>query len=310
MIFKGESNATIVCAEDFIFVFQAIESITLSQLHLHDCKSTYALPNFDKVSTLLVMDAVHNIIINNIRITSNGSIGIALYFEFNLFHSIWLHFHIINSIISTRDIGVYSGGTHERETNIDDDSVLVEITGTNFEGSCLRFETISFVSYTIGKSNFEHCQCSPVLSFNGVLTNIILREITVADNESPVLMQVSQAKYIEIDGKLFFYRNKGVSIVNESTVAISRVMLQFINNTVVNTKDIPGTILFIRNSSFQIFDSTLYFGNNHGQLCGGIIATDKTTLMFTFFSRVDFIGNTGEKGGALSLYKESTIQLQ
>lgn len=118
LIFRGESNATIVCAEDFVFVFQAIESITLSQLHLHDCKGAYAIPNFDKVSTLLFMDTVHNIIINNIRITSNGSIGIALYFEFNLFHSIWLRFRITNSTISTRDIGVYSGGTHERETNL------------------------------------------------------------------------------------------------------------------------------------------------------------------------------------------------
>lgn len=88
----------------------------------------------------------------------------------------------------------------------------------------------------------------------------------MTDNESPVLMQVSQAKFIGVDGKLFFHRNKGVSIVNDSSIEISRTMFQFINNTVVNTKDIPGTILFIRNSSFQAFDSTLCFGNNHGQL--------------------------------------------
>ena len=311
LIFRGESNATIICAEDFVFVFHAIESITLSQLYLYNCKgSTYDYPNFDKVSTLLFVDVVHNIMIDKIHITSNGSIGIALYFEFNLFHSIWLRFRITNSTISTGDIGVYSGGTHERETNIDDDSVLVEITGTDFEGSCLRFETISFVSYTIWKSNFEHCQCSPVLFFNGVLTKIILREITVMDNESPVLMQVGQAKYIRIDGKLLFHRNKGVSIVNESTVEITSTSLQFINNTVASTKDIPGTILFIRNSSFHVFDSTLYFRNNHGQLCGGITATDKTSLTFILLSRADFVGNTGKKGGALSLYKESTMQLQ
>ena len=311
LILRGESNATtIVCAEEFMFVFETIESISLSQLHFHNCKGTYDLTNFNKVSTLLFVDVVHNIVLDNIHITSNGSIGIALYFEFNLFHSIWLHFHIINATISTGDIGVYSGGTHERETNIDDDSVQVEITNTAFETSCLHFETISFVLYTIGKSSFENCQCSPVLSFNGVLTKVFLREIQVTDNESPILMQVSQAKHIGIDGKLFLHRNKGVSIVNESTVEISRTMLQFINNTVVNSKDIPGTILFIRNSSFQVFGSTLYFGNNRGQLCGGITATDRTRLIFKFFSRVDFIGNTGEKGGALSLYKESSLQLE
>ena len=147
LVFRGESNTTIVCAEDFVFMFHAIESILLSQLHLHNCKgSTYDYPNFDKVSTLLFVDAVHNIMIDKIHITSNGSVGIALYFEFNLFHSIWLQFYITNCTISTGDIGVYSGGTHERETSVDDDSIQVEITSTSFEGSCLHFETISFVS--------------------------------------------------------------------------------------------------------------------------------------------------------------------
>ena len=293
-------------------MFHAIESILLSQLHLHNCKgSTYDYPNFDKVSTLLFVDAVHNIMIDKIHITSNGSVGIALYFEFNLFHSIWLQFYITNSTISTGDIGVYSGGTHERETSIDDDSIRVEITSTSFEDSCLHFETISFVSYNIRKSRFEHCQCSPVLSFNGVLSKISLREITVTDNELPVLMQVSQAKHIGIDGKFnFFHRNKGVSIINDSAVELTYTMLQFINNTVASSKDIPGTILFIRNSSFQVFDSTLYFRNNHGQLCGGITAIGESNLIFKISSRIDFIGNAGEKGGALSLYKESTMLLQ
>ena len=207
---------------------------------------------------------VHNIILDKIHITSNPSIGIALYFEFNLFHSTRLHFRIVNSTISTGDIGVYSGGTHERETSIDDDSVLVEITSTDFVGSCLHFETISFVSYTIGKSNFVNCQCSPVISFNGVLNTVFLREITIAYNESPIVMQVNQAKYISTDGKLLFHHNKGVSIINDSTVEISSTLLQFTNNTVVNTKHIPGTILFVRNSYFQVFESTLYFGNNYG----------------------------------------------
>ena len=144
-----------------------------------------------------------------------------------------------------------------------------------------------------------------------MLTKIILREITVTDNESPVLMQVSQAKHIGIDGKFnFFHRNKGVSIINDSAVELTYTMLQFINNTVASSKDIPGTILFIRNSSFRVFDSTLYFRNNHGQLCGGITATGESNLIFIFSSRVDFIGNASEKGGALSLYKESTILLQ
>ena len=361
VVLMGESNVSVVCIEKLILVFHDIDSITLSNIHFDECKGSYDLSNFDKTSTLLFVDVTHNVLIdaikitNNggigiamifefnlfhapwlqfgifnssiststllfvdvthnvlidaIKITNNGGIGIAMIFEFNLFHAPWLQFGIFNSSISTGDIGVYSGGTHEMETNIDDGSIQIEISNVSFKGSCLQFETISFVSYVIRKMRFAKCRCSPILLFNGVLTTITLQDITVTDNESPLVMHVSQAKHVTFRGMSYFLRNKGVSIINGSKVEFSGAKVHFINNTVLSKTDIPGTTMFIRNSSIVVLWSTLNFIGNYGQSCGGIIASDKTVLIFSQFTNVMFIRNTGDKGGALSLYKESTIQL-
>lgn len=282
IVFRGEPDAIISCKVELVFVFNDIEGITISNLHFIKCAGAF---DFEQSSTLLFADVVHNVIIKSIQITSNGSgIGIALYFEFNLFHAIWLQFHILDSVISTGDIGVYSGGTHERETNIDDDSIHIEIVNTIFRSSCLQFETVTFASYTIREVTFEKCKCSPVLSFIGILTTVILREVTLVDNESPVLMHVSQAKHIIFEGACFIHRNKGVSIVNESELIFTHAVVEFANNSVARVNDIPGSVLFIINSYVGFGSSDLYFINNQGELCGGITATDGTmqALLFVF----------------------------
>ena len=310
LAFRGESDTIISCKEELVFFFQDIESITISNVHFANCTGASDwVPDFEKSSTLFFADVVHNVIIDSVQITSNGGIGIVLYFEFNLFHAIWLQFHILDSDISTGDIGVYSGGTHESETNLDDDSIHLEIINTSFRTSCLQFETIAFASYTIWKVKFRNCKCSPVLSFIGVHSKIILKEIALLDNESPVLMHASQVRSVIFEGNCFIHRNKGVSIINGSEVFFTDTVVEIANNSVTGVNDIPGSIFFIVNSYVEIRRSDLYFMNNHGQLCGGITATDGTKILVTFISRIDFIRNSGIKGGALSLYKQSVLEM-
>ena len=96
------------------------------------------------------------------------------------------------------------------------------------------------------------------------------------------------------------------SIINGSDLFFIDTVVEIANNSVTGVNDIPGSVL---NSYVEIRRSDLYFMNNHGQLCGGITATDGTKILVTFISRIDFIRNSGIKGGALSLYKQSVLEM-
>lgn len=63
LVLRGESDAIISCKEELVFEFHDIDSITVSNIHFHNCTGAFDLPDFERSSTLLFADVVHNVII-------------------------------------------------------------------------------------------------------------------------------------------------------------------------------------------------------------------------------------------------------
>ena len=111
-------------------------------------------------------------------------------------------------------------------------------------------------------------------------------------------------------GHCHFYYNKGSAVVSSnSRLKFHKVKIELKHN-VIDTNhrhEISSTVIFA-NSSSVVFDSCfINFESNYGQQCGGIMATNKTTVSFKYNSKANFTGNYGEQGGAISLDSMSVL---
>ena len=134
---------------------------------------------------------------------------------------------------------------------------------------------------------------------------VTLHDVNVSDNRSPYVMYAKQTT-IHLQGNLnLFNHNRGVMYIVHSMQLFSRTMVKFVYNTVTSAQGAP---VYAENSFLVFEESHVVFRKNHGSVCGGIIGTEKTQLMFTDNSTVDFENNKGQQGGALSLNKKSALR--
>ena len=106
-------------------------------------------------------------------------------------------------------------------------------------------------------------------------------------------------------GKNKFHCNQGVMYLVHSKLNFFNSTVEFINTTVAKGKAAP----LVADGSTVVFrDSYVVFKTNHGLICGGIIGTGDSVLRFEDNSTVHFERSEGDRGGALSLNRQSILQ--
>ena len=85
--------------------------------------------------------------------------------------------------------------------------------------------------------------------------------------------------------------------------------MKFTSNYIGRHFEGLSSVLVADGSSIIFNTSHVVFENNYGQNCGGIAATNRTKISFSN-SIVDFIGNRGEHGGAMSFCSMSVLSLR
>ena len=141
---------------------------------------------------------------------------------------------------------------------------------------------------------------------------ILLNNLTVNDTELQYLLH-SNAKSITLKGQCYFNRNRGAILIkigsNPTMLIFSEARVKFTSNYIGRRFEGLSSVLVADGSSINFNTSHVVFENNYGQNCGGIAATNRTKISFSN-SIVDFIGNRGEHGGAMSFYSMSVLSLR
>ena len=294
--FQGQQTATIICKADFHFHFTLVSNLYILGIHFQNCRG------HEKNATLYIDKGSRDVLLHEIEIKNNNTVGIVL-------ESTRSFVNITNSNIATGTVGVYSWGNLFEYSGylhrfLNGLSNRVNIINTTFNGSCLEFTTIYEVPYAIKNTTFRGCNCWPIL--HGTEIDITLEDVTISDNDSPHIMYANGSD-VTITGQCHFYRNKGIIVTWNSLTTFYKAKVEFTNNTVFSNRGLAGALIYPLRSTIYFQNSHVIFATNYGQQCGGILATAQSELHFTRGSTVEFIGNHGEKGGALSLYQESTL---
>ena len=303
MVVRGETdNVTIHCQQRFNFLFKESGNINMSNITFNNCtgynQSTY---------TVVYYKQIGNLTLDRIQIINKDGAGIAVYMmgdSFNPFR-FPVQTNLTNSKISTGSIGVYVGYYYlfyglGGEVYIDN---------TSFSGSCLEFKGKYFnparLHYDILLKNvtIEKSACLTVLALRGSNVKIVLEEVRMADNRSPYLIHANESRIHMLGGNTL-ESNSGVAYLTKSTLLFSQARVNFTKNVVLTSHGVP---LFAKDSQVVFESSCITFENNKGMQCGGITAL-RTQLIFSENSTVNFIHNSGEKGGAISLGERSVIR--
>ena len=272
---RGQPNVTIInCLDDFCFVFRNVTSVKIYNVHVQNC-------------------------------SCSGGYGI--------------HEYILES-----------------------SSARIEIVDSRFTNSCIMFgyqrlpyyDTLysnvcraksTKLTVTIRNVTVENCSdtCKSILDFSaGVVNlasvdllsqlNITLHNLNVTDNDSPFLnLQLQDSlffdSFITFTGCSHFTRNKGCTIVSVSarvnTLHFTRAEVYFINNTMIGDQLGSAASIKVERANIILEHSHVIFKNNQG----GIVAQYETKVVFGDNVTVHFINNTGQNGGAMSLYTGSTL---
>ena len=133
---------------------------------------------------------------------------------------------------------------------------------------------------------------------------VTVEELDIVESKSPYVIYANQTTVI-FTGKNRFHCNHGVMYLVHSELQFFKTTVEFINNTVIKGKGAPLTA---DDSVIGFKDSYVVFKTNHGSVCGGIIGTGGSTLLFKNNSTVHFERNEGNQGGALSLNRQSILR--
>ena len=298
---RGQKDVTIVCKDDFFFNFDQVNGdLTVLNLQFENCTGNSG----QYKTTLFVRTNSARVTFDNIRIMSEGGVGIVLFPEGSDSYIVNLR----NSFLSTGGVGLHSEGyiSIQNEHLGYHPTTELQVHNTTFHTSCLEFRT-KYVSYIIRNTSFIECKCSPLLSFHG-MTNVTLRNVRICENKSPYLMYADNTIVI-LEGYCVFCNNAGTLSLNSvSELILNNATAEFFDNHVLSKNGHPGTTLLVSKSNVFIKHSHVLFEGNYGEHCGGIIFIN-SVLLLSGESIANFVRNYGHKGGALSLYENSTLRL-
>ena len=107
-----------------------------------------------------------------------------------------------------------------------------------------------------------------------------------------------------------FSHNTGsiLLVTSNSVLVFYGSNIKFINNTIMRDEDeiSTGVVVFANRSSVTFYDTIISFEyNNYGQYNGGITVINATQVVFKNGFQVKFIGNYGQRSGAIALYSKS-----
>lgn len=295
--FAGQngSRATIRCKKNFYFHFANAEYIKFSSLILSDCSgqsggyfnSSHTFYFIDSGEIYFKAISIHN---------SKESVGIAL-------ERIESTVSVNDSEFSTNGVGIGLATYKNARRNSFDLNIFKSV----FNGSCIAVEGIQKVMFNLVSSIIERCSCPQVMQFRYLTVDVVLTNITARDNSGEHLIFVYECRYFQFSGFLHFHRNTGGVVISSNTLlVIESAQVEFINSTVLRNSGMPGVPVFIMDSRMFIRSSSVTFLNNRGQHAGGISA-QRSSLWFVS-AEMSFYSCTGERGGALALYQNSTLE--
>ena len=298
----------------------------MSNFHFKNCCGEFGNtllfqihPKYDTFKVLL-----ENIKITNVKICE----GIRVSFESKVTaHETFIrnqHFMLINATLSTggKGVSVYDLTRVLMCTRSMIVFRTIRISNVLFNGSCLSLRQVSKgqfdrYEYSIINTTFAGRTCLPALSVDGMINiemsdNIIMVDTAHNIIQSQPLVYFTGNSSFLIRDHFNFRNNKGALAISSHTkLTFYDAIINFVNNTIGDYRDKyvkePGAVVSIESKSSVFFNnSKVVFIKNKGKQCGGIIATDNVLLLFTK-STANFIGNSGELGGTISLYFMSVL---
>ena len=197
---------------------------------------------------------------------------------------------------------------------------ITEIFDVRFTNSKIFFHVDvfpAFLTVTIKDTIFENCvhqrKDGSILqlyfSDERIKINITLQNLNVRDNNSSFLLPVYNFIRpfffsITLVGRIRFSNNSDMLMrVIGGRLYLKRAKVDFNNNSALLISQAP---MYFKKSTLRFEQSHIIFKNNMGSLSGGIFAED-TVIVFSENTTVQFIGNSGELGGALRLNSGSTL---
>ena len=314
LVLRGESkNVTIVCLEgsNFAFANAQNEYIRVSDLTLINCSMNcpqtiiYKQHNYYCNITFLFIGLEGSMIFENIQIKASDSqiIGIAVYVKGDvatysptsvLLTNVKLSCGVL---IAPYYLFLAHQTTIEIKNSIFNDSYIEILAGEGFLSAFdVMIKNISFRNYNAWSS----------LIFRGTDRpfRIAIESLDVSDSKSPYTMYANRT-ILTFTGNNYFHRNHGVMYLVHSTLHFFQTSVEFINNTVNKGHGAPLTA---DGSKLVFKESQIVFKTNHGLICGGIIGTEGSVLLFEDNTTIQFERNDENKGGALSLNKQSKIR--
>jgi hypothetical protein len=185
---------------------------------------------------------------------------------------------------------------------------IISIENSSFSNnSYIEIVPFNEFAVTIKNISFRNCNAWSSLIFRGEKYPFLvatIEEVIISKSNSPYVIYANQTKMTFV-GRNKFHYNQGVTYLVHSKLYFFDSTVEFINNTVTKGKAAP---LVADDSTFVFRNSYIVFKTNRGFICGGIIATGGSILLFQDNSTVHFEKNEGNQGGALSLDRQSILR--
>ena len=312
MNFTGAGDVVIKCITECSFNFLNITSLYMNNIFFENCSSTTSEGKNNTKGTLYVEAQEcnpSNVSLINIRITNSMGNGIIVNLkklnreDTNTIHS----FTLVNSSINTSSSCVYVG---KRNDYVNQHFIVSNVSFFSNE-SCFELmgqnKTHTILNVSLSGS---HCKSSILsMSSKGKHTSMMvsITNLIIKDSESNVVVHFDKPDAM-VNGQFKLHNNTGVALLLSSSkfhFCDTNVDISFNH---ANVREGSNSIIMLADKSHIVFkNSDIFFGNNSGLMCGGITAKSESKLIFTEKVRVNFTGNRGEQGGAISLYSESSL---
>ena len=306
----GEDNVTVMCMSPLKFTFSSSRYVKISNVHFKNC---FCCENERSTFTFQLktgLPYVREIELERIQITGDNITGIKVEILGKSKVKYTQIFKLRYSIISTGGTGMSVldnmpiGKRNQRLKRGMFEPFKMIISNVTFIRSCVSlmsvqaYSKVMTIAYEITDVVVIASSCASALMFNGYV-NISLDSLSVSECQSQHVLKSTQSQFAQstlfVQGYLYFYNNRGVVEITRSELTFSKATLKFVNNSVQD-----NSVWSVEDSSIVFSESNIVFENNYGQISGGITAR-KTILHFQNNTSVDFIGNHGEKSGAILL---------
>ena len=279
LLLRGESNnVTIICREEFFFLFVQVACIKISNLTLQNCSMngnvTYEKTVYCCNHTFIFVGLESEVTLNNIQLTRNSKCGIDVHLKGDVTSSC--------ASVQITNTKLYTGVCIAHHNVYIANKSMIEITNTTFDGSCIEIKASPNSIHTeldvmIKNTSFRNYSHWSTLIFRGTSHpfTVTLHDVNVSDNRSPYMMYANQTT-VHLQGNLnLFNHNRGVMYIVHSRLLFSRTKVKFVYNTVTSAQGVP---VYAKNSFLVFEDSHVVFKKNHGSVCGGIVGNEKHSL--------------------------------